>query len=436
MQVYNFIALQNSLFIWQVSTRKFDDIRTLFKFLLISSLLDIIVILYKFERFFETIYYMRILVFLSFTLLFVAQTRAQDKQSFFSRLKKQYFSPEKDSSRNGSFIVLPALGYAQETGVELGLASTYDFYIDKTDLRSRTSNITFMATITTKKQKNIKLNTDVWTKDNQYHILSELRYRDWPFNFYGIGNTTYGADEDYLGQQLIRAKLDVERKITPQVYIGLNAQFDHFKFDDRESGGIYESTSLRGKNGGRYLAVGTSLLWDSRDFTTYTTQGGFLRTRYAYAPDLWGGENFSGSLLEVDGRFFYSPYRTLTLATQVLYRGTLSKDTPFYMYRELGGDNTMRGYYLGRYRDNNYSTIQSEIRYRPISRLGAVVFGGLGSTFSEQRSFRTIGSYGLGLRYFFSLEHNSTVRFDYAIGEKRPGEKRQSGFYLSLSEAF
>jgi outer membrane translocation and assembly module TamA len=96
----------------------------------------------------------------------------------------------------------------------------------------------------------------------------------------------------------------------------------------------------------------------------------------------------------------------------------------------------MRGYYLGRYRDNNYSTIQSEIRYRPISRLGAVVFGGLGSTFSEQRSFRTIGSYGLGLRYFFSLEHNSTVRFDYAIGEKRPGEKRQSGFYLSLSEAF
>jgi hypothetical protein len=42
----------------------------------------------------------------------------------------------------------------------------------------------------------------------------------------------------------------------------------------------------------------------------------------------------------------------------------------------------------------------------------------------------------LGLRYFFSLEHNSTVRFDYAIGEKRPGEKRQSGFYLSLSEAF
>jgi hypothetical protein len=49
---------------------------------------------------------------------------------------------------------------------------------------------------------------------------------------------------------------------------------------------------------------------------------------------------------------------------------------------------------------------------------------------------RLIPSYGAGLRYFFSLEHNSSIRFDYAFGEQRPGEKRQSGFYLSISEAF
>lgn len=377
----------------------------------------------------------RRLFFLLFILL-STQTWAQDNQSFISKLKKQYLSSTQDSARNGSFIVLPALGYAQETGAEFGLASTYSFYIDKADLQSRTSNITFMATLTTKKQKNIKLNTDIWTRDNMYHILSEIRYRDWPLNFYGLGNLTLAADEDYIGQKLTRAKLDVERKITKKIYAGLNIQFDHFKFEDIEQGGVFEHPSVYGESGGKYLALGGSFLLDNRDFTTYTTRGSFVRARYAYTPDLWGGDNFNGSLLELDGRGFYSPFSTVTLAIQAVYRGTIAPLTPFYVYRDLGGDNTMRGYYLGRYRDKNYATVQSEIRYRPIPRLGAVAFGGLGSTFSEQFPFRTVPSYGAGLRYFFSLEHNSTIRFDYAYGEQRPGEKRQSGFYISLSEAF
>lgn len=309
--------------------------------------------------------------------------------------------------------------------------------MDKADTRRRTSNITFMATLTTKEQMNIKLNTDIWTQGNTYHILSELRYRDWPFNFYGVGNTTLAADEDRLGQKLTRAKLDVERKITTKIYAGLNIQFDHFKFNDIEKGGIYGDPNLYGKDGGKYLALGGSFLFDSRDFTTYSTQGNFLRIRYAYAPNLWSDDNFTGNLLELDSRTFFPLHRTVILAAQAAYRSTLANyNTPFYMYRELGGDNTMRGYYLGRYRDANYAMAQSEIRYRPISRLGVVVFGGLGSTFSKQHTSRTVGSYGAGLRYFFSLEHNSTIRLDYARGEKRPGEKRQSGVYLSLSEAF
>jgi hypothetical protein len=43
---------------------------------------------------------------------------------------------------------------------------------------------------------------------------------------------------------------------------------------------------------------------------------------------------------------------------------------------------------------------------------------------------------GAGLRYFYDVERGLSVRADYAVGEKRPGEKRQSGFYLSLGEAF
>ena len=97
---------------------------------------------------------------------------------------------------------------------------------------------------------------------------------------------------------------------------------------------------------------------------------------------------------------------------------------------------SMRGYYLGRYKDKNYAAAQAELRYRFMARFGIVGFAGTGSTFSKQHNPRLVPSYGAGLRYFFSLEHNSSVRLDYAFGEQRPGEKRQSGFYLSVSEAF
>lgn len=361
---------------------------------------------------------------------------AQEGQNLFARLKNKFLGTETDSTKNGSFIAVPALGYAQESGLEYGVAATYSFFSDKNSVERRSSNLSFSATLTSKKQKNIKLSSDIWTRDNNYHIISELQYRDWPFSFYGIGNSTLAANKDYLSQQLIRAKIDVERKITRKLYLGLNAQFEHFKFRDIEPGGIYEHPDLYGKSGGKYLALGGSALFDNRNHTTYSTSGTYFRARYAYAPSFWGGENFKGGILELDSRAFYPLHRTVTIAAQWIYRATIANQIPFYMYRELGGDTSMRGYYLGRYRDKNYTAVQSEVRYRPIPRFGATVFGGMGSTFSKQYSYRNIASYGAGIRYFFSLEHSRSIRLDYAFGERRPGEKRQTGFYLSLSEAF
>lgn len=351
-------------------------------------------------------------------------------------MTKTFLSSEKDSTRGSSLIVLPAFGYAQETGVEYGLGGTYNFYLDKTDHNNRTSNITLIGTLTTKRQKNIKLETDLWTRDNAYHILSELRYRDWPFNFYGLGADTWLADEDFIEQQLVRAKIDVEKRIGPRWYAGVNANFEDFKFEDREPGGVFEQPDILGKAGGRYLALGVSSLYDTRNYTTYTTNGFYSRLKYAYAPHFWGGDNFTGSQLEADVRGFHALSPQVTLAGQILYRGTFGKNAPFYTYRDLGGDMTMRGYYLGRYKDKNYATAQLEVRYRFIPRLGIVGFGGTGSTFSKKHDMRLVPSFGGGIRYFFSLEHNSTVRLDYAVGEKRPGEKRQTGVYLSIAEAF
>lgn len=367
---------------------------------------------------------------------FLFHSACAQQPSIIQKIKNNLISSEKDNTRGASLIVLPAVGYAQESGLEYGLVGAYNFYLDKNNLDSRTSNVTLIGTLTTKRQKNIKLLTDLWTSDNDYHILSELRYRDWPFNFYGLGPDTWLNDEDFLEQQLLRVKIDVEKKVVPNLYFGINTLYERLKFEDREPDGIFTHPDVLGKTGGQYLALGVSSLYDTRNNTTYTTRGFYSRLKYAYVPSFWGNDNFTGSQLEADIRGFYSLSPQVVLAGQALYRGTFGKNIPFYAYRSLGGDMTMRGYYLGRYNDKNYTTAQLELRYRFIPRLGVVGFGGTGSTFSQQHSPRFVSSFGGGIRYFFSLEHNSTIRFDYAVGEKRAGEKRQSGFYLSVSEAF
>ncbi|UIR55110.1 outer membrane protein assembly factor [Sphingobacterium sp. SRCM116780] len=377
----------------------------------------------------------KILVSVLFIVL-ITYTHILKAQNIIEKVTKKVFSTERDSARSGFFMILPAFGYAQETGVEYGIASNYNFYLNKKDTSIRSSNILLMGTYTSKKQSNIKLQTDIWTSNNNYHIVSEIRYRNWPFNFYGIGMDTKKIDEDLISQKLFRAKVEVEKKIIPHYYTGVNIQYDYLQFRDKESGGIFDEASLIGKNGGQQLLIGISQLYDNRNNVSYTTKGYYARAKLAYAPKLWTKEDFEGGIFDTDLRGFFPLHQKVTLAAQAIYRATFGKTIPFYAYRDIGGDMMMRGYYIGRYKDKNYLASQAELRYRFHPRFGVTGFVGLGSVFSKEYNARFVPSYGGGLRYFFSLEHNSNIRIDYAFGEQRPGEKRQSGFYLSLSEAF
>lgn len=363
---------------------------------------------------------------------------AQERKSIWEhKLIKRFISSEKDSTRSAGFVVVPALGYAQETGLEFGLAGVYNFYLNKADSTIRTSNVTFIGTFTTERQTNIKLESDIWTTGNRYHYISELRFRNFPFNFYGLGNETAAQDEDVVLMQLIRIRLEGERRVAANYYVGLNMAYERFAFSDKEAGGIFENASPYGQRGGYHLLFGFSQLFDTRNRNTYTTDGYYARAKYMYSPGFGGGSNFQGSLVDIDLRGFFPLSGTLTLGLNAHYKTSFGNRIPFYVYQELGGDMMMRGYYTGRYRDRSLLAAQSELRYRFHPRVGMAGFVGTGSTFSHGLAHaRFIPSFGGGLRYFFDLEHNSSIRLDYGFGEQRPGEKRQGGFYLSLSEAF
>jgi len=366
-------------------------------------------------------------------VLITANALAQKK------LIERYLSNKTDSSRRPSFMPVPIFRYSQEIGVEFGAGLLYSTYLDRKDLSNRSSNFSGVVSASTKGQYNVTLKSDIWTKKNTHHYISEVRFKRMPFNFYGIGNETDAANEDRLVQGFVKVVLEAEKRFWPSMYTGFSAGFENYHFTDKEVGGIFTTDpTIIHKIGGSVFYAGVSQTYDTRNSNNYTTKGMMAKVSYQYAPDFWGKENFTGSLIKANVRSFWSLSPKFVIGVNGLFHSIQGKNVPFYLLPQMGNDEMMRGYYTGRYRDKNLLAAQAELRYRYNNRFGAAIFGGAGQVFENGglgiKNFKP--SYGAGGRYFFDPEKGLSVRVDYGIGEKRVNEKRQTGFYISLAEAF
>ena len=347
-----------------------------------------------------------------------------------------------------SFFPLPVLGYSQEKGLEVGAAMLYSFYTGP-DPVLRNSTINLIPTVTTEKQFKIDLKTDIWTDANNWHFKSNLRYHEFPVYFYGLGDTTHKADATLVDNIRYKVQLEAEHRIGGNFYAGLLLQFQQDEYRSREVKGIYPELALTDKAGGYVTFIGATGIFDNRDNQNYTTHGSWLRLNMAYAP----GFLSKHALWRVDAqaKHFISISPKSTLGLNGVFNSLQGKTLPFYLLPEMGNDMMMRGYYTGRYRDQNYLALQAEYRYFldpriPINiwflhmqpKFALAAFGGTGAVFGN----RDIGlshfkpNYGLGIRWFYDESARLTIRIDYGWGEKRSGEARQSGLYLSLAEAF
>lgn len=353
--------------------------------------------------------------------------------------------------RRNSFFPVPVVGYSPEKGFEFGVAALYSYYSDKKNPSpfTRNSTIGVLSTFTTNHQFKFDVRFENWTRNNDFHIKTNFRYHNFPFYFYGMGDTTHYANRSLVGNIRYKFTVEAERRITRNFYGGLSLlyQKDEFKADDPK--GVYPLMDLQDKDGGYATFIGITGVYDSRNNQNYCTEGSYIRFNAAYAPSflskhpLWR--------LEMKASHFIPLSKKSTLGLNVYGNSLQGKVLPFYLLPELGSDNIMRGYYTGRYRGQNYLAAQAEYRYlldpkmhikiwfvdmRPTFALAG--FAGTGSIFGNHdfELSRFKPNYGLGVRYFYDKAARITIRMDYGWGEKRQGENRQHGFYLSLAEAF
>src|SRR5690606_38265874 len=180
-------------------------------------------------------------------------------------LIQRFTSSKKDSARSARLLVLPVFGYTQETGFEYGLTGIYNFYTDKTDTSIYTSNFNTVTSLTTEKQINLKLESDIWTTGNKYHYIAAIRYKKYPFKYYGLGDQTNAADKILLTQKYIQLNFEVEKKIIKNYYGGLNARFENYNFEEALQDESFDPNTIYGGGGGKYIALGISQSYDNRN---------------------------------------------------------------------------------------------------------------------------------------------------------------------------
>jgi len=209
--------------------------------------------------------------------------------------------------------------------------------------------------------------------------------------------------------------------------------YDYFNstiIDTKENPYLLDDAVL-GTDGGVSSGLGFSIVWDSRDFVYISTRGWYYNISAIFYSKAFGSD-YDFNEFTFDLREFYHLIQGHVIAFQT-YCKFARGYPPFYEVPRLGGGRTMRGYFEGRYRANNYITVQMEYKTVLFWKIGGVLFGGLGDVAAEFDHFKLTNlkySYGFGLRYVFDVKERLTIRADFGFG------KNTSGVYFSMQEAF
>lgn len=353
-------------------------------------------------------------LFLSFFLLLLAfQTDAQIDST---RYKTRFFG-------------LPVVFYAPETRLGFGAASILSFKTNPSDSLLRPSQVTLGGAYTLEKQLLLYTPFDLWFHKNDYQAKGELGFYKYFYRYSGNGNST--SQEETYDVIFPRVRAEFTRRIWKQIYGGMKYSFDDFNITRVENGGILDQQMVTGFNGGRISGLGAIAKWDTRNSVFYPTKGWYVEGSYLRFGRSIGSE-YVYDLNWIDARKYIGFKKDRVLAIQAYAR--LSQGTvPFFHLSQMGGNQRMRGYLEGRYRDKQLLGWQVEYRTPVFWRIGLVAFAGNAVVADRIANFQSKylrTTAGGGLRFQIDRERKINLRLDYAFS------RESSGFYVTIGEAF
>jgi hypothetical protein len=328
-----------------------------------------------------------------------------------------------------SYAFIPAIFYTPETGVAGG-ASVLLLFRDKSDDK-RPSTVSPTLIFTAKSQIIAVVGYELNFKDDLWRVSGALGYTKFPDLFYGIGpNTPDSNEEEYTPRSLIFGAT-VQRTFHERLGLGLQYEWGTSEISDVEEGGLLAGGTIPGSDGGTVSGVGPVLSWDTRDNLFYAMRGSFHSVSALFFTSTLGSD-FVFERYVIDLRTYVPVLRKNVFAFQAVF-SFATGNPPFQLMSALGGSELMRGYYTGRYRDNDAYILQAEWRRRVWWRLGVAAFVGIGDVAPRVGEFQFDNikpAAGAGVRFVIDRKEGLSIRMDFGFIGGTPGP------YLTINEAF
>lgn len=339
-----------------------------------------------------------------------------------------------DTTSKPNYLIYPTIAYTPETKWEFGLINVVLFYA-KNDKRNRLSEITSFTFYTQEKQYGIWLDHAIYGNKDKYFFLGKLKFQYFPLKFYGTGNQAAKENYEVINSANLQIRERFLKKIHKHFFAGI--EFDYHNLYNVQFGKPRSTpiTLPLGSNGSANTALGLGLVYDSRHNVLNERKAIFAELAYLNYGNYLGSD-YSFQNLQFDARYFNKGFqKNQVIAFQML--GQFNRgDVPFNQLALMGGENMMRGYYLGRFRDKNYLAAQAEYRFLPFpfsKRLGGALFTAIGSVEPKVNEFSFYdikATAGLGLRYLVFKSKDIYLRGDLAF------TREGTGVYLFIGEAF
>ncbi len=273
-------------------------------------------------------------------------------------------------------------------------------------------NFSFVGNIATKGYTLLGINGRKALGKGKWEFNYNAFYCFAPIYSWGVGYSS--CNDDANKERFYKRYLNLQGEFLFRpgngVYTGPSVGYEHLSWDKLDPA--------------NYFNMGYTIGYDSRDNAAAPARGihAVAQQKYfiksygatsltfdAYCP-LWGGGVLA---FDFHSEFAYS-------------------NVPWYAMPSIGGSYRMRGYYKGRYRDNNMVTAQMELRQHIWDFVGAAAWVGAGNVWGKGGAFslrHTLPNYGVGVRV--KIGASMSLRLDYGFGKKG-----QSGFILGINEAF
>lgn len=334
------------------------------------------------------------------------------EESISEFLPDVYPAHQRESMHTRRWAILPELGYGPDTGPLVGAK-----YEHRDLLRSGTT-ADFEGTFALNMQRSVSLSLgSPHLLDDRLVVLFRGKYYyDPQREFFGLGNNDYREDPDLptthefqeLAGGLTVGWRPFERLAfnfavgLRRVDIGRGTRKDDMPFTQEKF------PDLIGIHGGLVNRLSLSLVWNNRDDVLRPTRGWRIILKVAHSNEA-ALSNFEFTRYVADAGYLYSFFdRRLVAGIRAngAYIDGPTHEVPFWELEELGGQDSMRGFFPHRFLGKERVLLNGELRFLLTQfdffklwhvKIDGVVFGDGGRVFLDQSEISSEFSINSGI---------------------------------------